>query len=154
MEASFEFISSAFPKYENEENELVNGHLWGKRLAEYLRDHLPTYGVATEDILAEDWGWLVHLKHDAFPLWVGCGVMDEDGPDGDDEDDAAPSAIPASQKDAAVRFAVFVTAEPGFFKSLFRRVDTRSATAPVNAALRKMMADRPDLFQEVSYPPL
>lgn len=76
MHTRVEFKSAAFPKYANEDTELVNSHCWGKRLAEFIRDTLPQYGIDTEDILCEDWGWLVNLKHSPFPLWIGCGVVD------------------------------------------------------------------------------
>ena len=45
------FSSRAFPKYENEDDETVNARCWGKRLAEFIRDGLPRYGVETADIL-------------------------------------------------------------------------------------------------------
>jgi hypothetical protein len=142
MKPRVEFKSTAFPKYETEDDETVNAHCWGKRLAEYVRDTLPSYGVLTEDIFSEDWGWLVYVNHEAFPLWIGCGVTDE--PE-DEEDESGPSR---SQKDstAVIDFALFVEAEPGFFASLFKRVDIQPTVDPVRRAIQQMMAANPEKF--------
>lgn len=126
------FRSAAFPKYPDEDAETVNEHCWGKRLAEWLRDGLPAHGVKTGEILCEDWGWLVPVEHGGdFPVWVGCGVVE-------DEDDEA-SATGESE------FTAFVAAEPGFFKRLFKKVDTTSGTEPVLTALRAMVDSSPDI---------
>lgn len=126
------FLSAAFPKYPDEDAETVNEHCWGKRLAEWLRDGLPAQGVKTGEILCEDWGWLVPIVHDAgFPVWVGCGVVEG-------EDDEAPASD-------ELEFTAFVAAEPGFFKRLFKKVDTRPAIEPVVAALRAMVVSSPDI---------
>ncbi|MFN0128220.1 MAG: hypothetical protein ACKV19_16215 [Verrucomicrobiales bacterium] len=147
MNTRVEFKSSAFPKYENEDEETVNPNRWGKRLAEFVRDNLPSYGVGTQDILCEDWGWLVNTKNDEFPVWIGCGPLD-DFADGDDEADPSP-ASQASSSDLT-EFCVFVTAEPSFFKKLFKRIDTAPAVAKVVEALEKMIADREE-FQDAEW---
>ena len=127
MQTHVEFKSRAFPKYPNEDEETVNETRWGKRLAEYVRDNLPKYGVQTEDILCEDWGWLVNTKNDAYPLWIGCGPVD-------DSDEEEP-------KDGdLIAFALFVAAEPSFLKRLFKKVDTTPGIVKVTQALRTMMA--------------
>jgi hypothetical protein len=65
-----EFRSDRFPPYDGEE-EQVNPGLWGKRLAEFLREGLRTAGIATEDPFAEDWGWVLPAVNETFPLWIG-----------------------------------------------------------------------------------
>lgn len=142
MKRRVEFKSTAFPKYEREDEETVNAHCWGKRLAEYVQATLPSYGVQTEDILCEDWGWLVHVKHEAYPLWIGCGVMDES--DADEEE----SEFPTEQRvtNGLTDFVLFVEAEPGFFASLFKRVDTKPAVEPVLRGIEAMMAAEPEKF--------
>lgn len=158
-----EFKSASFPKYPDENEELVNDNCWGKRLAEYVNDHLPQHGMATGGILCEDWGWLVQLEHADFPLWIGCGVMDE-GDDvesaGEDDvlashDDPAKHALPPSTRprlpEGVNEFVTFVSAEPGFFKRLFRRVDTAPAVERAERALKDMMAAAPEVFQEVRW---
>lgn len=141
MSASVEFRSAAFPKYPNEDAELVNANLWGKRLAEFIRDHLPKHGIATQDILCEDWGWLVQVKNDGFPLWIGCGVMD--GPDSDDEDGV--SSPHGSAGDGITEFRVFVEAEPGLVQRWLKQVDTKPAIQRVLDGLRRMISSSPDI---------
>jgi hypothetical protein len=55
-----EFRSDRFPAYEGED-EQTNPGLWGKRLAEFLRDKLPA--------------------EEGFRMWIGCGHYEE-YPDG------------------------------------------------------------------------
>ena len=138
MKTRVEFKSSAFPKYENEDEEIVNTNRWGKRLAEFVRDHLPQYGVETENVLCEDWGWLVYTKSDEFPVWIGCGPMDDFEEEGTHE------------SGTQTEFCMFVEAEPGFFKKLFKKVDTKPAVSKVVAAIRRMIEDRPE-FESVEW---
>lgn len=49
----------------------------GKKVAELLRNMLPSAGFKVEDLISEDWGWCVKLHHDAFPMWIGCGFYPE-----------------------------------------------------------------------------
>jgi hypothetical protein len=72
MKTQVEFRSSKFPPYEGEE-EQINPGLWGKRLAEYLVQKLPEQGIATDEIIAEDWGWYVPVPNDGFRLALCCG---------------------------------------------------------------------------------
>lgn len=128
MDTRVEFKSRAFPKYPNEDEETVNETRWGKRLAEYVRDNLPKHGVPTEDILCEDWGWLVNVKNETYPLWVGCGPVDDD------------LEMP-SDSDELIECALFVVAEPGFLQRLFKKVDTTPGIEKVTSALRAMIAE-------------
>lgn len=147
MNPHVEFRSSAFPKYENEDEETVNSNRWGKRLAEFVRDHLPSYGVATGDILCEDWGWLVFTTNDEFPLWIGCGPIDEVAETGELRGSQGTDFCDVPPKTA---FCMFVAAEPSIFKRLFKRIDTTSSVSKVVAALRQMVSER-DEFQEVQW---
>ncbi len=146
MNTRVEFTSTAFPKYVNEDEETVNPNRWGKRLAEFVRDHLPDYGVQTDVILCEDWGWLVFIKHPEFPVWIGCGPLDDF--ENEEIDTDAAGAMTQGDAASATRFCLFVTAEPGFFRQLFKRFDTTSAVAEVVTALDKMVSDRNE-FQEI-----
>lgn len=49
----------------------------GNKVAELLRNMLPSAGFKVEGLIAEDWGWWVKLHHDAFPMWIGCGFNPE-----------------------------------------------------------------------------
>lgn len=152
MKTQVEFKSSAFPKYENEDEETVNSDRWGKRLAEFIRDTLPSYGVVTEDILCEDWGWLVNTQSDEFPVWIGCGPIDNlsEGDFSEDYEETDPSPVSQNGGSDSTKFCIFVTAEPSFLKKLFKRVDTTPAITKVVAALDKMITDR-DEFQDAEW---
>ena len=139
MNTRVEFRSTAFPKYETEDEEIVNPNRWGKRLAEFVRDNLPSYGVATGNMVCEDWGWLVNTTNEEFPLWVGCGPLDDFTESGEVTGDSSATA-----------FCLFVTAEPSFFKKLFKRIDTGPPVTKVVAALEKMVSDR-DEFEEIEW---
>ena len=71
------FKSNSFPKYPNEDNEIINPGCWGKRLAEWIQLKLPEKGIQTGEIMAEDWGWVVELDTSDFISFIGCGVSDE-----------------------------------------------------------------------------
>lgn len=70
------FVHDRFPPYDGEE-EQINPGLWGKRLAEFLRDNLGKEGFGTEEPIAEDWGWMVPVANEQFRLWIGCGHYQE-----------------------------------------------------------------------------
>ncbi len=143
MNVQVNFKSAAFPKYPNEDAEIVNAHCWGKRLAEFLRDGLPRFGVQTADILSEDWGWLVNTKNEGFPLWLGCGPVADV-----DEGEVQPEE--AARGGVSTEFVVFVTAEPGFFQRLFSRVDTKPAVQGTAAALKSLLESSPEI-SEISW---
>lgn len=145
-----EFVSAAFPKYADEDAELVNSACWGKRLAEYVAETLPRLGVPTEGLLCEDWGWLVSVSNEQFPLWIGCGVMGE--PSEFEEDAPGETALRTSVEDESglTEFSMFVVAEPGILKKLFRKIDTSPAVNRVVQGLKEMIAES-DRFQNVEW---
>ena len=70
------FRSDRFPAYEGEEQQ-INPGIWGKRLAEFLREHLCHAGFETDEPQPEDWGWILPIANDDFPLWIGCARHEE-----------------------------------------------------------------------------
>lgn len=76
MNAHVEFRSDSFPPYPGEEDEINPGR-WGRKLAEFIHAGLKARGFDVIDPAAEDWGWMVEIRNDAFPLWVGCGNYEE-----------------------------------------------------------------------------
>jgi hypothetical protein len=76
MRTNLEFQSSAFPALPDEDRQ-VNPGRYGKALADFLASALPRYGLEITSVSAEDWGWRINLRNDAFPLWLGCGNYDE-----------------------------------------------------------------------------
>ena len=76
MRTNLEFQSSAFPALPDEVEE-VNPGRYGKALADFLASALSRHGCEVTSVSAEDWGWRIDLRNDAFPLWLGCGNYDE-----------------------------------------------------------------------------
>ena len=73
--------SSKFPILPGEKEELVNGGMYGKSLAEYLRAKLGERGYDAPFICCEDWGWWVELKTAPFAFGVCIySGPEEDGP--------------------------------------------------------------------------
>jgi|GEM_PF-571020 len=153
MNNTAEFKSTAFPKQPDEDEELVNPHCWGRGLAEWIRVQLPKHGIETKDILCEDWGWVVNLKNEGFPLWIGCGVRTGLDEEKSENDDGEARTRPAPN--ALCEFSVFVTAEPGFFQRLFKRVDTKPATQQAVEALHRLLESSTEIqdLQWSSMPP-
>jgi hypothetical protein len=111
-----EFRSDRFPAYDGEE-EQVNPGVWGKRLAEYLRDNLRNQGFATGEPIAEDWGWVVPVANEQFRLWIGCGNYQEylDG------------------------FLCFIEPRSPFIRKLLKKIDTEPRVASLQRAMDKIL---------------
>jgi hypothetical protein len=113
-----EFRSDKFPAYEGEPDR-INPNLWGKRLAEFLREKLLAEGFRTEEPVAEDWGWRIDVVNDRFKLWIGCGHYQE-YPDG---------------------YLCFIEPHSARIRSLFRVVDTQERVASLQKALDRILCE-------------
>jgi hypothetical protein len=113
-----EFRSDRFPALEREEK-LVNPGLWGKRLADFLRDGLRGEGFETGEPVAEDWGWLVPVLSERFRLWIGCGHYQE-YPDG---------------------FLCFIEPHKPFVRKFLMKVDTRERIAALQHAIDRVLTE-------------
>ena len=122
MKTQFEFRSSKFPPYEGEE-EHINPGLWGKRLAEYLVEKLRENGIATEGIIAEDWGWYILIQNEGFRLGLCCGHQD-----GDDEE-----------------FLCFTDPSTPVVKKFLKNIDATPQLARLTDALDQIFASDPDI---------
>jgi len=122
LKTQVEFWSNKFPPYQNEEDQ-INPGLWGKRLAEFLRDKLPRYGLKVIDIGAEVWGWMVEIENKAFSLWVGCGHQSG----GDDE------------------FLCFIEPTKPVIRRWFKKIDTTVQVTRVVEALSRIFSSDPDI---------
>jgi hypothetical protein len=116
------FRSSKFPPYEGEE-EQINPGLWGKRLAEYLVQKLAERGIATDEIIAEDWGWYVPVPNDRFRLALCCGHQY-----GDDD-----------------QFLCFTDPSTPIVRKLFRKIDATAQLAWLTEALQQILSSDPDI---------
>ena len=118
MQTHVEFRSDRFPGYEGEEDQISPG-LWGKRLAEFLRDGLRLEGFETGEPVAEDWGWVVPIANEHFRLWIGCGHYQE-YPDG---------------------FLCFIEPHSPVVRKFLKRVDTRARVTSLQQAIDKVLAE-------------
>jgi hypothetical protein len=117
VQTHVEFRSDRFPAYDGEEQQ-VNPGRWGRRLAEFLRDNLRKEGFQTQELVAEDWGWMLPIENDQFPLWIGCGNYEEytDG------------------------FLCFIEPHTPFVRRLLRRIDTRERVASLQRAMDNILS--------------
>jgi hypothetical protein len=122
LKTQVEFRSDKFPPYDGEEEE-INPGLWGKRLAEYLQENLPLHGVKVTGIGSEDWGWMVELENDEFPLWIGCGHQS-----GDNDE-----------------FLCFIEPSKSLIRRWFKKIDTSVKVGHVSEALKKVFESDPDI---------
>ena len=118
----FEFRSHKFPPYDGEE-EQINPGLWGKRLAEYVKEKLAAHRIETGEIVMEDWGCLLPVKNEAFALSVACGHQN-----GDDDE-----------------FLCFIEPSKPVIRKLFRKIDTTHDVGRVSVALEKIFKSDADI---------
>lgn len=122
MKTQVSFRSSKFPPYDGEE-EQINPGLWGKRLAEYLVQKLAEKGIATEEMIAEDWGWYVPVSNEGFRLAICCGHQD-----GDDDE-----------------LLCFTDPSTPVVKKWFQRIDATAPLARLTEALQQILAADPEI---------
>jgi hypothetical protein len=121
MRTQVEFRAPKFPAYPGEE-ERINPDMWGKRLAEYLRDELRERGIETREPIAEDWGWLVPIRNVALPMALGCGHCHND------------------------LYLVFIEPSKSMVRRwLFKKVDTRADVTRVADAIDAVLTSDPDI---------
>jgi hypothetical protein len=118
VETHLEFRSDRFPPYEGEQ-ELINPDLWGKRLAEFLRDGLRAEGYVVDEPIAEDWGWVLPIANKEFTLWIGCGRYQE-YPDG---------------------FLCFIEPHKPFVRRFFKKIDTRDTVRALRESMDRILTE-------------
>jgi hypothetical protein len=116
MRTHVEFLSNDFPSHENED-EQINPGRYGKRLADFLAERLPACGFKVRCVGAEDWGWMIELENEAFPLWVGCG-NDEEVDNG---------------------FLCFIEPSTPIVRKWFSKIDTRSTVESLASAIEALL---------------
>ena len=122
MKTQVEFRSSKFPPYEGEEKQ-INPGLWGKRLAEYLAQKLAEKGIATEEMVAEDWGRYVPVRNEGFRLALCCGHQN-----GDDDE-----------------FVCFTDPSTPIVKKFFKKIDATAQLTRLTEALQQILASDPEI---------
>ena len=126
MKTQVEFRSPKFPPYDGEE-EQINPGLWGKRLAEYLVQKLAEKGIATGEMVAEDWGWYLPVQNEGFRLAVCCGHQN-----GDDDE-----------------FLCFTEPATPVVKKFFKKIDATAPLTRLTESLRQILAADPKITEVV-----
>lgn len=75
MKFLVEFKSSSFPARDCEEEEINPGRS-GMALAEFISGEVSKHGFNADVVGYEDWGVQVDVENKDFPLWIGCGNVD------------------------------------------------------------------------------
>ena len=128
MKTHVEFRSTLFPPYPNEEDEINPGR-WGKRLAEFIHSGLKDRGFDVIEPGAEDWGWMVEIRNDAFPLFIGCGNID-----GEDDE-----------------YLCFIEPSTPFVRRfLFKKISTEAEVTRLQAALDSILSSEP-MIKEIRW---
>lgn len=76
MRTHLEFTAARFGGADATPNS-VNEGIFGAELAEFLSEAFQAKGLRGA-VIEEDWGWMVELKSDPFPVWLGCASYGED----------------------------------------------------------------------------
>jgi len=91
----------------------------GETTARFLAERLPAHGFEIDKVHVEDWGWRIHIHHEAFPLWIGCGFYPE-YPDG---------------------VLCFIEPAKPFLRRWFRKIPTLETVERLADALERIVAD-------------
>ena len=122
MNAQVTFQTSFFKPVPGED-EKTNPGRFGLALAEWLKSQLEGRGVAVEEILPEDFGWVVMVSRKPFKLWLGCG----------------------NTEGSTTEWTVFPVAEPTFTQRILKKADTSAAVATLWQHVRALVPQIPDV---------
>lgn len=114
------FQSEFFKPMHGEEEETNPGR-YGKALAQWLAENLRARGVPVEDVIPEDFGWVVMLSRKPFMLWLGCGNTDGN----------------------TTEWSVFPIAEISMVQRLFKRVNPAPEIEKLRCHLSELVLSIP-----------
>jgi hypothetical protein len=121
------FTSSQFPIEPNEDAD-TNPGIYGRALARWLAEQLATRGIATKEVIAEDWGLCVVTQ--TRPVRVNIAVANVEG--------------------SSTRWQVFAFVERGLFQLAKRPDELQRELATMREHLAAIVAAIPDV-QDVSW---
>jgi len=127
MKTYVEFRSDRFPPFEDGSEE-VNPGIFGKRLAEFLKEGLKRKGLIPQEIIAEDWGYIVPLQNEGFSLWVGCSNFSE----------------------TSDRFLCFIEPDHAIIYRywFFGKIDATEQIEKVHRAMDELLTEREGVFEK------
>lgn len=133
MDDVIRFRSTRF-RVEPGEDAEINPGIYGRQLADWLRERLIATGETVEPVIAEDWGRCLMCRRDPFLLWIGCG----------NESGIAPPVEPPPAAEDIV-WICFVVAEVPLRKRLFARPDTVPAVDALRSKLLALLTAEPSI---------
>ena len=113
------------------EDEETNPRMYGRQLANWLRERFKEKGYDVEEVIPEDWGWCVMCTREPYWLWVGCSSLT-------DYDMANPGDPPPNKNE--VTWSCFATAEVTLLKRILKSIDTKPG-------LQKLQSELLDIIQ-------
>jgi len=122
------FKSTKFEIEPGEDDE-INPGIYGRQLAQWLRQRLIEKHYIVEDIINEDWGRCLMCNREPFKLWVGCANMTSNL--------AIQPRDPPPKEDIIWR--CFVVAEVPHYVRFLRKVDTAPAIARLYSSLAEIL---------------
>ena len=141
--AAFRFRSTNF-RIDPTEDEQTNPFCYGRSLAEWLRVKLTWVGYTTEEVIPEDFGWIVVLSRGSGMLWVGC-VNEHHHLYALVSPEAKPTFVPDAEP---VTWEVWVAFDRPFWSLNFSKRRTR--IAELEASSRKVAGEIQDLLRSES----
>jgi len=132
----FWFTSTSF-EAEAGEDEETNPRMYGRQVAQWVRERFSSAGYPVEDVIPEDWGWCVMCQREPFSLMVGCvNLRDHEHAEPDD---------PPPARDRLLWNAIPM-AETPFLKYVFKRKpDTAPALARLEDELKAFLESEPTI---------
>jgi hypothetical protein len=114
MRTHLEFQSSQFNEPGGQGN-TYNPEIQGGKLAAFLSEQFKSRGF-TGIIIEEDWGWMVELKSQPFPVWLGCSSYGDQG-----------------------SWLVFIEPSKPAIRKWFSKIDTRAEVEAIAVILEQVV---------------
>ena len=133
-EPTWYWFESDLFEIEEGEDEETNPRMYGKHLSNWIRQKFINLGYEVEDVIPEDFGWLVLCQRNPYLLGVSCvSYVDYENMN---EDDPAP-------KPEEVTWCCMVFVEVPFFKRLFKKIDTTEGADKLGRELQAILNSEP-----------
>jgi hypothetical protein len=117
MRTHLEFHAAKFAEPEGVGN-TYNPDIQGAKLAGFLSSEFKALGYSGA-IIEEDWGWMIDLANDEFPVWLGCASY-------------------AGPED----WLAFIEPSKPFVRRWFKKIDTRPTVAKVANLLEGVLTNK------------
>ena len=120
LDRQVEFRTDFFLPIVDEERE-TNPGVYGKALATWVKAKLEERGLQAEDIIPEDFGWVVPVSRKPFRLWLGCANLEE----------------------STSQWSIFPVAELSLLQRIYRRPETEPALQLLWGHVRELVHSIP-----------